>query len=170
MKLNRYRHFFSTGGQILAFIRKFYEGKNRILVVGYSYLFCQYEISQLSQKKIITSFKFERMSLNLLATWPKHKIEIQIIYDDKYVHCTGLGIRVSRPDYRKMEHGKHSDGVYVVKTWKPLCQKGGNPSFKLTFIGRYIPIYIFFMEKVVLILSSMCKPTWMRFWNSNKLK
>ena len=44
MKVNRCRHLFSKGGQILTFIRKFYEGKNRILVVGYSYLFCQYEI------------------------------------------------------------------------------------------------------------------------------
>ena len=53
--------------------------------------------------KVITSFKIERMSLNLLAIWPKHKIEMQILYDGKYVHCTGLGIRVSGPEYRKME-------------------------------------------------------------------
>ena len=33
--------------------------------------------------KIITSFKIEMMSLNLLAIWPKHKIEMHIIYDDK---------------------------------------------------------------------------------------
>ena len=49
------RHLFSIGGQILTFIRKFYEGKKRILVVGYSYFFCQYyfvyEISHLSQEK-----------------------------------------------------------------------------------------------------------------------
>ena len=29
------------------------------------------------------SFKIERRSLDLLAIWPKHKIEQQIIYDDK---------------------------------------------------------------------------------------
>ena len=85
MKVNRCRHLFSIGGQILTFINKFYEGKKRILVVGHSYLFCQYEISHLSQEKIITSFKIERNSLNLLATWPKHKIEMQIIYDGKHV-------------------------------------------------------------------------------------
>ena len=85
MKVNSSRHLFSIGGQILTFIRKFYEGKKRILVLGYSYLFCQYDISHLSQEKIITSFKTERMSLNLLAIWPKHKIEMQIIYDGKYV-------------------------------------------------------------------------------------
>ena len=33
--------------------------------------------------KIITSFKFERMSLNLLAISSKHKIEMQTIYDDR---------------------------------------------------------------------------------------
>ena len=38
MKVNRCRHLFSIDGQILAFIRKFYEGKKIILVVGYSYL------------------------------------------------------------------------------------------------------------------------------------
>ena len=33
--------------------------------------------------KIITSFKIQRMSLNLLAIWPKHKIEMQIIYNSR---------------------------------------------------------------------------------------
>ena len=83
MKVNHCRHLFSIGGQLLTFIKKFYEGKNLILVVGYSYLFCQYEISHLSQEKKPTSFKIERMSLDLLAIWPKRKIEMQIIYDDK---------------------------------------------------------------------------------------
>ena len=32
----RCRHLFSIGGKLLTFIRKFLEGKNRILVVGYS--------------------------------------------------------------------------------------------------------------------------------------
>ena len=82
MKVNHCRHLFSIGGQLLTFIRKFYEGKIRILVVGYSYLFCQYDIHKSPfSGKIIISFKTERMSLNLLAIWPKHKIEMQIIYD-----------------------------------------------------------------------------------------
>ena len=54
--------------------------------------------------KIITSLTFERRSLNLLPIWPKHKIEMQITYDGKYV--SGLGIRVSGSEYRKMEHGE----------------------------------------------------------------
>ena len=33
--------------------------------------------------KLITSFKVERMSLNSLALCPKHKIEMQIIYDGR---------------------------------------------------------------------------------------
>ena len=51
MKVNRADPLFSIGCQLFAFIWKFYEGKNRILVVGYSYLFCQYEISHPSQEK-----------------------------------------------------------------------------------------------------------------------
>ena len=35
--------------------------------------------------KIIADFKIERMSLNVLAIWPKQKIEMQIIYDGRKV-------------------------------------------------------------------------------------
>ena len=35
--------------------------------------------------KIMTSFKVERISLNVLAMWPKHKIEMQINYDGRKV-------------------------------------------------------------------------------------
>ena len=66
MKVNRADPLFSIGCQLFAFIWKFYEGKNRILVEGYSYLFCQYEIVTLLRKNL-TSFKIERMTLNLLA-------------------------------------------------------------------------------------------------------
>ena len=80
--LQLFLSFFSIDGQLHSFIRKFYEGKIRILVVGYSYLFCQYEMSPFSGK-IIPSLKIERMSLNLLAIWPKNKIEMQTIYDGR---------------------------------------------------------------------------------------
>ena len=83
MKVNRCRHLSSIGGQLLTFIKKFHEGKNRILVVGYSYLFCQLRNKSPLSGKIITSFKIERMSLDLLAIWMKYKIELQIIYDDR---------------------------------------------------------------------------------------
>ena len=51
MKINRADPLFSIDCQLFAFIWKFYEEKNRILVVGYLYLFCQYEISRPSQEK-----------------------------------------------------------------------------------------------------------------------
>ena len=48
--------------------------------------------------KIITSFKIKRMSLILLAIWPKRKIEMQNIYDGRKVqvwefvfHCLNIG-------------------------------------------------------------------------------
>ena len=37
------------------------------------------------------------MSLNVLAIWPKHKIEMQIIYV-RWQESTSLGVRVSGPD------------------------------------------------------------------------
>ena len=77
MKVNRCRHLFSIGGQLFTFIRKLYEGKNRILVVPRVFIF----VLPIRNKspfsgKIIASFKIERMLLNLLAIWPKHKIEM----------------------------------------------------------------------------------------------
>ena len=74
--------------------------------------------------KIIISFKNERMSLNLLTIWPKHKIEMQTIYDGI---STGLGIRVSGLEYRKMEHREtlwvllllNRENRYVSKRWHP---------------------------------------------------
>ena len=51
MKVKRADTLFSIGCQLFAFIWKFYEGKKSYLVVGYSYLFCQYEISHPSQEK-----------------------------------------------------------------------------------------------------------------------
>ena len=33
----------------------------------------------------------------------------------RWQKSTGLGIRVSGPEYRKMEHRKHCDGDAVVK-------------------------------------------------------
>ena len=61
--------------------------------------------------KIITSFKIERMSLNLSAICPKHKIEMQIIYDGKYVQVWEIvfqGLNIG-----KWSTEKHCDGVAV---------------------------------------------------------
>ena len=75
--------------------------------------------------KIITSFKIERMSFNLLAKSPKHKIEMQIIYDGRKVQVWEFvfqGINIG-----KWSIGKHCDGVAVVKKKREtvMCQKGG---------------------------------------------
>ena len=103
MKVNRCRHLFSIGGQLLTFIGNFYEGKNSnfgrkvfmfVLPIRYKSPF---------SGKVITSFKIERMSLNVLAigmaeTQNKDANHLQ------WQVSTGLGIRISGPEYRKMEH------------------------------------------------------------------
>ena len=44
----------------------------------------------------------------------------------RWQESTGFGICVSEPEYRKMEHRKHCDGVAVVENVKTvMCQNGG---------------------------------------------
>ena len=82
MKVNRCRHLFSIGGQLLlTFIKKFYEGKKTNFGRRIFVFVLPIRNKSPFSRKIITSFKIERMSLDLLAIWPKHKIEMQIIYD-----------------------------------------------------------------------------------------
>ena len=83
MKVNRCRHLFSIGGQLLTFIKKFYEGQKSNFGCRIFVFVLPIRNKSPFSGKIITSFKIERMSLDLLAIWPKHKIEMQIIYDDK---------------------------------------------------------------------------------------
>ena len=71
------------GGQLLTFIAKFYEGKKSNFGRRVFIFVLPIRNKSPFSGKIITSFKIERMSLNLLAIWPKHKIEVQIIYDDR---------------------------------------------------------------------------------------
>ena len=70
MKVNRCRHLFSIGGQLLTFIRKFYEGKNSNFGRKVFIFALPIRNKSLFSGKIITSFKIERM-LNFLAIWPK---------------------------------------------------------------------------------------------------
>ena len=82
--------------------------------------------------KIITSFKIERMSLYLLAIWPKHKIEMQIMYDDRYVQVRKFvfqGLNIG-----KWSTGKRCDGVAVVKNVKTIVSKRWHPSFNIVFL------------------------------------
>ena len=119
MKVNRCRHLFSIGDQILTFIRKFYEGKKSNF--GRRVFIFVFPIRNKSpfSGNIITFLKIERISLNLLAIWPKHKIEMQIIYDVKYVSCfvviVVLEFVFQGLNIGKWSTGKNCDGVAVVK-------------------------------------------------------
>ena len=103
--------------------------KNRILVVGYSYLFCQYEISHPSKEK------------NFLQNWEDEvkfignmtKTQNREANPLRWQKSTSLGIRVPGPEYRKMEHRetlwwgcccKKRENHYVSRRW--------HPSFKIT--------------------------------------
>ena len=124
MKVNLCRHLFSIGCQLLTFIRKFYEGKNSDF--GHRVFIFVLPVRNTSpfSAKITSSFKIERMTLNLLAIWPKHKIEMQIIYDGRKVQVWKFafqGLNIG-----KSSTGKHCDGVAVVKKVKTVMfQKGG---------------------------------------------
>ena len=123
MKVNRYRHLFSIGGQLHTFIRKFYEGKNWNFRRRIFIFVLQIRNKSPFSGKIITSFKIERMSLNSLTIWPKHKIEMQIIYDGRKVQVWEFVFRGL--NIGKWSTGKHCDGDAVVRNMKTvLCQKG----------------------------------------------
>ena len=122
------------GGQFLTFKRKFYEGKktnfDRRIFVFVLPIRNKPRISG----KIITSFKIERMSLNLLAIWPKHNIDMQIIYDGRKVQvweCVFQGLNIG-----KWSTGEHCDGFAVVKNVKTIVSKYSvpyrNTSFSVT--------------------------------------
>ena len=64
MKVNRCRHLFSIGGQLLTFIKKFYEGKNSNFGRRVFIFVLPIRNKSPFSGKIITSFKIERMSLN----------------------------------------------------------------------------------------------------------
>ena len=111
MKVNRCRHLFSIRGQILTFIRKFYEGKKSNFGRRVFIFVLPIQNKSPFSREIIASFKIERMSLNLLAIWPKHKIDMRIIYDGKYVQVWEFvfqGLNIG-----KWSTGKHCDGVAV---------------------------------------------------------
>ena len=66
MKVNRADPLFSIGCQLLPSYENYTKEKNRILVVGYSFVLPIRNKSPFSGK-IITSFKIEKMTLHLLA-------------------------------------------------------------------------------------------------------
>ena len=103
MKVNRCRHLFSIGGQILTFIRKFYEGEKSNFGRRVFIFVLPIRNKSPFSGKIITSFKMERMSLNVGNMAETENRDANHL---RWQVCTGLGIRVSGPEYRKMEHGE----------------------------------------------------------------
>ena len=124
MKVKRSDPLFSIGCQLFAFIWKLYEGKKSYFGRRVFIFVLPIRNKSLFLGKIITSFKIERMTINLLAIWPKHKIEMQIIYDGRKVQVwefVSQGLNIG-----KWSTGKHCDGVAVVKNMKTImCQEGG---------------------------------------------
>ena len=145
MKVNRATAdpLFSIGCQLFAFIWKFYEGKNRILVVGYSYLFCQYEISHTSQEKIIPNF-LQNWEDDVQFIGNMTKTQNRDGNNLRWQKSTSLGIRVPGPECRKMEHRetlwwgccckKKRENHYVSRRWHPSF-KGNKPPLTLAPLG-----------------------------------
>ena len=115
---------FSIGCQLFAFLWKFYEGKKSYFGRRVFIFVLPIRNKSPFSGKIITSLKIERMTLNLLAIWLKHKIEMQIIYDGRKVQVwefVSQGLNIG-----KWSTGKHCDGVAVVNNVKTImCQVGG---------------------------------------------
>ena len=145
MNVNLCRHLFSIGGQLLTFIRKFYEGKksnfgNRVFI----FVFPIRNKSPFSGK-IKTSFKVEKDVVKFIGNIAKHKIKLHIIYDGrkvpKYLQVwvfafQGLNIG-------KWSTGKHCDGVAVVKknVKTIMCQKGGTLPLKQHWSTHWLRKY-----------------------------
>ena len=142
MKVNRCRHLFSIGGQLLTFIRKFCEGKNSNFGRKVFLFVLPIQNKSPFSGKIITSFKIERMSLHLLAIWPKHKIEMQIIYGDKKLQVKEFVFQGLNME--KWRTGKQCDGVavikkrenrYVSKRWHPSFNKASMEEYLFTLLN-----------------------------------
>ena len=127
--------------QLLSFIRKFYGGKKSNFGRRIFKFLLPIRITRKStfSGKIISSFKIERMSLKLLAIWPKHKIKMQLIYDGRNVHVWEFVFQGLNTG--KWSTGKDCDGVAVVKYVKAvMCQKGGTLPLKPSAGLFLIPI------------------------------
>ena len=108
--------------------------------------------------KIITFFKIEKMTLNLLAIWPKHKIEMQIIYDGRKVQVWEF---VSQGlDIGKSSTGKHCDGVAVVKNVKTImCKEGGTLPLIMAVTSVYV-IVCWFLCWILFLPCQLSSGTW----------
>ena len=127
MKVKRADPLFSIGCQLFAFIWKFYEGKKSYFGRRVFIFVLPIRNKSPFSGKIITSFNIQRMTLNLLAIWPKHKIEMQIIYDGRKVQVwefVSQGLNIG-----KWSTGKHCDGVAVAKNVKTIVSRRWHPSF-----------------------------------------
>ena len=102
MKVNRCRHLFSIGGQLLTFIEEFYEIKNSSFDRRIFTFVLPVQNKSPFSGKIITSFKNERMSLNFLAIGMA-ETQNRDANHLRWQVSTGLEIRVSGSEYWKME-------------------------------------------------------------------
>ena len=95
--------FFSIGCQLFAFIGKFYEGKKSCFGRRVFIFVLPIRNKSPFSGKIITSFKIERMTLNLPID-NMTKTQNRDANHLRWQKSTSLGIRVPGPEYRKMEH------------------------------------------------------------------
>ena len=142
MKVNRCRHLFSIGGQLLTFIRKFYEGRQ----------------SNFGRRvfKFILSIRnkspFSGKNNNFLQNWKDVVKFIGNVAETqnrdanhlRWQASTGLGIRVSGPEYRKMEHRetlcwscccKKHENRYMSKSWHPSFNGRSTQNLVFFFLG-----------------------------------
>ena len=97
-------NLFGIGGQLFTFIWKLYEEKNGCKVFIFVLIIWN---KSLFSGKMITYVKIERISLNLLAIWSKHKTELRINYDGRKVEQSLLSTQVSKTSITPQQEKKH---------------------------------------------------------------
>ena len=129
MKVNRCRHLFSIGGQILTFIRKFYEGKKSNFGRRVFIFVLPIRNKSPFSGKILTSFKIEGMSFNI-HIGNIAETQNRDANHSRWQESKRLGLSVSGHEYWKMDHReKLWWGCCCKKSVKAvMCQKGGTLS------------------------------------------
>ena len=121
MKVNRCRHLFSIGGQLLTFIRKSYEGKKSnfdrmvfifVLPIRNKSPFSGKNNNFLQNWKDVVKFIG-----NMAETQNRDANHL------RWRESVGFGIRVSGPEYREMEHRE-------TMWWGCCCKKRENRCVK----------------------------------------
>ena len=107
------------------------------------------------------------MTLNLLAIWPKHKIEMRIIYDGRKVQVSEFvsqGLNIG-----KWSTGKHCDGV-AGKVSHLLSWLRGGEAMKIELFIKFDSETLIFCEKKNRgKIKTILKPLKMTFSKSSVL-